>query len=156
MKLDKTIRSVRGAFVAGLAVLVVGAAACTPIYRNHGYVPSAQELATVSVGDSREEVATKIGRPSAQGLLNDTGWYYVQSRWEHRGGRSPVEVDRQVLAVTFSEAGRVTNIEHFGLEDGRVVALSRRVTEANIKGLSFIRQLLGNVGRFSADQLLNN
>ena len=129
--------------------------ACAPIYRNHGYIPEQTELDAIQIGASREEVAAAIGRPSASGLLNDVGWFYVQSRWEHKGGRSPVEIDRQVVAISFSEAGNVTNIERFGLERGRVVALSRRVTETNIKGVGFLRQLFGSIGRLRADQLVD-
>ena len=42
----------------------------------------------------------------------------------------------------------------FTLEDGRVIALSRRVTNSNVKGISLIRQLLGNFGNFTAGQFL--
>jgi hypothetical protein len=42
----------------------------------------------------------------------------------------------------------VSNVERFGLADGRVVPLSRRVTETNIQGSGLIRQLLGNLGNF--------
>ena len=139
--------------VFGLAMVT---AACAPTYRNHGYVPSDDDLARVEVGvDTRDTVAVEIGRPSAAGLLNDVGWYYVQSRWKHSGAFSPREENRQVVAITFSEDGVVENIERFGLEKGRVVALSRRVTESNIKGLSFLSQLLGNIGQLRADQIIN-
>ena len=60
-----------------------------------------------------------------------------------------------MVAISFSEAGNVTNIERFGLERGRVVALSRRVTESNIKGIGFLRQLFGSIGRLRADQLVD-
>lgn len=139
--------------LAALA-LVVLAAACSAVYRNHGYVPEETDLAQVQVGvDTRETVAQKIGRPTAQGLLNDVGWFYVQSRFKHFGPREPQEIDRQVLAVTFNESGVVENIARYGLEDGRVVEISRRVTETNIKGVGFIRQLMGNFGRISLDQM---
>ena len=136
-------------------ILSLSLIACAPIYRNHGYIPEQLELDAIQIGATREEVATAIGRPSASGLLNDVGWFYVQSRWEHKGGRSPVEIDRQVVSISFSEAGNVTNIERFGLERGRVVALSRRVTETNIKGMGFLRQLFGSIGRLRADQLVD-
>ena len=123
-----------GAFGMMLA-LVASVAACSPVYRNHGYVPSEEELALVEVGkDTRDTVGRKIGRPSTSGLLNDVGWFYVQSRYKHFGPREPKEIDRQVLAVTFNESGTVENIARYGLEDGRVVEISRRVTETNIKG----------------------
>lgn len=139
-----------------LALAVLAAAACAPIYRNHGYVPTEQDLAQIAVGtDTRETVAQAIGRPASTGLLNGSGWYYVGSRWKTVAWRAPEEIERQVVAVTFTEAGVVQNVERFGLERGRVVVLSRRVTDSNIQGVSLIRQLLGNIGNFSAEQFLN-
>ncbi|WP_374375185.1 outer membrane protein assembly factor BamE [Tabrizicola sp.] len=138
-----------------MLVLVASVAACAPVYRNHGYVPTEDELALVEVGkDTRETVGQKIGRPSTSGLLNDVGWFYVQSRYRHFGPREPKEVDRQVLAVTFNEAGTVENVARYGLEDGQVVEISRRVTQSNVKGLSFIQQILGNFGRVDAASML--
>ena len=140
--------------MAGVLLFVV--AACSTIYRNHGYVPTDDELALVEVGkDTRETLTEKIGRPTAAGLLNDTGWFYVQSRWETRGARAPQEVDRQVVAITFDEAGTVANVERFGLERGKIVPLSRRVTTPNVKGMGVIRQIFGNLGRLSAGQVLD-
>lgn len=133
--------------MALIGLVLVLASACSTIYRNHGYVPSDAELATVSIGDTRDAVTEKIGRPTAAGLLNDRGWYYVQSRWATRGAFAPRELEREVVAVTFTEGGAVENIERFGLERGKVVPLSRRVTETNVKGMSLIRQLMGSIGR---------
>jgi outer membrane protein assembly factor BamE (lipoprotein component of BamABCDE complex) len=140
--------------IAGLVLVLT--VACSPIVRNHGYVPSDEELALVEVGtDTRETVAEKVGAPTASGLLNDVGWYYVQSRFRTYGPREPREIDRQVVAITFAEDGVVANVERFGLEDGQVVPLSRRVTETNIRGVSLIRQLLGNLGNLRADQIVD-
>lgn len=134
------------------SVLVI--ASCAPVYQNHGYVPTDEELALIEVGkDTRDTVAATLGRPSSQGLLNDVGWFYVQSRWKHFGALAPQEIDRQVVSITFTEEGVVENVERFGLEDGQVVAISRRVTDSNIKGMGFLRQLFGNIGRPSAGQL---
>lgn len=138
-----------------MLALVASVAACSPVIRNHGYVPTEQELALVEIGtDTRETVGEKIGRPTTSGLLNDIGWFYVQSQYRHFGPRAPQEIQRQVLAVTFNEAGTVENIASYGLDDGKVVQISRRVTEPNVKGLSFIQQLLGSFGRLQAGDLL--
>jgi outer membrane protein assembly factor BamE (lipoprotein component of BamABCDE complex) len=136
---------------AGFLVLT----ACTPLYRDHGFAPTDAELAVLTVGkDDRETVAKAVGRPSASGLLDDTRWYFVQSRYKQRGPFAPEEIERQVVVITFAESGTVSNIERFGLEDGQVVALSRRVTDSNIEGISFLGQLLGNFGRVTAGQVL--
>ncbi|SFA58181.1 Beta-barrel assembly machine subunit BamE [Paracoccus halophilus] len=134
----------------------LGLAACTATYRNHGYVPPDEELAQVVVGQtSLGELEGLIGRPSAQGLLTGSAWYYVGSRWRFYGPREPQEIDRQVVAISFDESGTVANIERFGLERGQVVVLSRRVTDSGITSIGLIRQLLGNVGRVQAGELLS-
>ena len=138
-----------------MLALVASVAACSPVFRNHGYVPTEQDLALIEIGtDMRDTVGEKIGRPTTSGLLNDVGWFYVQSRYKHFGPRAPQEIERQVLAVTFNEAGTVENIARYGLEDGKVVEISRRVTEPNVKGLTIIQQLLGSFGRLQAGDLL--
>jgi outer membrane protein assembly factor BamE (lipoprotein component of BamABCDE complex) len=137
-----------------ILIVVAGLAACSPVYRNHGYAPAEDELALIEVGtDTKQSVGEKIGRPSAAGLLNDDGWFYVQSRYLHRGPREPKEIERQVVVITFSESGAVENIGRFGLEDGKVVEISRRVTETNIKGITLIQQLLGSFGRIRAEDI---
>lgn len=144
--------------LAGLALaglLALALAGCSPVYRNHGYVPSDEELSLIEVGkDTRETVGATLGRPSSQGLLNDVGWFYVQSRWKHYGAFAPQEIDRQVVSITFTEEGVVQNVERFGLENGNVVVLSRRVTESSIRGVSFLKQIFGNIGRLRADQFI--
>jgi len=140
---------------AALALVLMGVLACSPVVRNHGYVPSDEELALVEVGvDTRETVALSVGRPSASGLLNDVAWYYVQSRWKQRGVLPPLEEDRQIVAISFTDAGVVENVERFGLEQGRIVPISRRVTESNVKGAGLLQQLFGNIGGINAGGLL--
>ncbi len=138
-------------------VLAIGAlAACQPIYRSHGYVPSDSDLAMLVVGqDTRDTVGDFIGRPSSAGVLEAGGWYYVGSRWREVGWKKPEEISREVVAISFNEGGVVENIERFGLQDGRVVTLSRRVTDSNIKGVTFLGQLLGSIGNVNAGQFLN-
>lgn len=147
--------ALRAAFAAVMLLALTLLVSCGPIIRNHGYIPAEDDLARLEVGvDTRDSVAAVVGRPSAAGLLNDEGWYYVQSRWRQFGPTAPREIDRQLVAISFNDRGVVENIGRFTLEDGRVVPLSRRVTETNIKGVSLIGQLLGNLGVFNPGQFL--
>lgn len=142
----KGISPVRGG-AAGALLLALGACAAT--YDNHGYVPAASELAQVKVGESKADVEKAIGSPSLEGLKNIDAWYYVQSRWKHLGAFPPKEVKREVVAISFDKAGRVRNIEKFGLARGNVVTISRRVTTSTVKGEGLLRQLLRDLGRFN-------
>ena len=140
-----------------LAVALLVLAGCAAQYRNHGYIPPEEELAQIEVGlDTRDSVAQLIGRPAATGVLDVSGWYYVQSRYRQFAYQAPEEIDRQVVAISFDDRGFVENVERFGLEDGRVVVLSRRVTDDNVKGITFLRQLFGNLGRIDATRLFDN
>ena len=137
-------------------VAVLGLAACAPVYRNHGFIPAPEDLSQVVVGQTTvDELQGLIGRPSAQGLLTGSGWYYVGSRWRHFGALEPREISREVVAVSFAPDGVVTNVERFGLERGRVGTLSRRVTEGSVTEISLIGQLLGNLGNFQAADIID-
>ena len=69
------------------------------------------------------------------------------------GAAEPVEIDRQVLTISFDPDGTVANIERFGLEKGQIVPLSRRVTTTNIRGKSVLAQVFGNLGKLNTDNL---
>ena len=148
----------RGGSGVRLVVAVFGIAAlasCSPTFRNHGYIPLEEDLQNLVVGvDTRDTVASSVGRPGVAGVLDDSGWYYVRSRYRNYAYQPAVEVDRQILAISFDETGVVQNIERFGLERGQVVTLSRRVTTENTQGVGFLRQAFGNLGRISAGDFL--
>ena len=133
-----------------LVPAVLSIAACSPTFSNHGYIPPPEDLELIEVGsDTRESVAEKVGVPTSAGVLNNSGYYYVRMRTRAIGPFRPQEVDRQVLAISFTENGVVENVERFGLERGRVIPLERRVTSSPVSDSSFLRQLLGNLGRFN-------
>lgn len=135
-------------------VVSLALTACAPLYANHGYIPTDQDLALLKVGlDTRDSVEATVGRPAAEGLLNDEAWYYVQSRWKTVGAAEPVEITREVVAISFTPQGVVANIERFGLDQGRIVPLSRRVTTTSISGKGIIAQIFGNIGKLNTDGL---
>ena len=146
------VRAARMALLGGVLALAAG---CTTLYRNHGYAPSDDQLAEVLVGvDTRGTVADVIGPPTASGVINGGDYYYVQSRFRYFGPLEPREIDREVVAIRFDPEGIVSNVERFGLENGRVVALSRRVTQDNVRDTTFLRQLFGSIGRFNAGDFI--
>lgn len=141
--------------VVASGLVAVALVACSPIARFHGYAPDEMQLSEIEVGrDTRESVAEKVGRPGLTGVMEGSAWYYVQSDWIHEGWRQPVEVNREVVAISFDASDRVSNIERFGLEQGEVVALSRRVTSTGPSGPAILRQLFANFGQLNPGQML--
>ncbi len=149
----KKLKPALRAVVAGTVFVVL--AGCATVYRNHGYVPTDDELAEIVVGvDTRDSVAETLGSPSATGALKDTAYYYVASRMRYFGATEPKEVSREVVQITFDDKGVVTNVRQLSLEDGQIVRLNQRVTSSSVKDKTFLRQLLGNLGRFNPNAVL--
>lgn len=138
------------------AFCIVALSACTAQYRSHGYVPSEDALQQIVPGvDTRGTVEDLVGVPSTAGALNDSGFYYIESEVRHFAWQRPEVVDREVLAITFDQAGVVENIERYGLQDGQVVPLARRITRSGDGDISFIRKLFGNIGGLNAADFFN-
>lgn len=148
-KLHTKIRTL--GFVSVLAI----AAGCTELDRYHGFIPPAEELATLNIGTTtKEEVITLLGTPISERALQNNTIYYASSQFRRFGPFAPEEIDRQVLAIDFDASDRVRNISRYTLEDGRVIVLDRRVTEDGINDVTFLAQLLGSFGRIDAGQFL--
>lgn len=118
--------------------------------RTHGWTPPEDVLQQIVPGiDSRATVEDVVGPPTASGVLDDGGFYYIETDMRRFAWRAPEVTDRRVVAITFDEAGVVENIAEYGLEDGIVVPITRRVTETPDSNIGFIRRLFGNIGGLS-------
>ena len=130
---------------------------CSSVYRNHGFTPTDGELSAIVVGvATRSSVAGAIGVPSTTGLTTSDAIYYVSSKWRHYGAAAPKTIERQIVAIQFDSVGVVSNVSRYGLEDGKVIVLSRRITEGGSGEISFIRQMMGNVGRMEAEDFFGD
>jgi outer membrane protein assembly factor BamE (lipoprotein component of BamABCDE complex) len=131
--------------------------ACAATFTNHGFVPPQEELEQILIGvDTRGTIEETIGRPSAAaGILRDEAWIYSAYRVRNYTYQAPEVIERDVVAISFDADGVVTNVERFGLEDGQLVQLSRRVTEGSVRDLGFFRQLMRNLGRVDLGGLGN-
>jgi len=133
---------------------VIGVAGCASTYQNHGYVPPENDLDNLIIDvDTRATVDDLIGPPSVSGMVGDGDYYYVRSRKRTYMMLRPQVIEREVLAISFNDDDTIANIERFGLEDGQVVPLSRRVTDTSVIKNGFLRQLLSNIGAINPEQL---
>ena len=149
IKSGKLYKSV---LIVGFAALVSG---CTQMDRFHGFIPPEPEIATLQVGvTSKDEVINLFGPPISERALENNTIYYGSSQFRYFGPFAPRIIDRQILAVAFDSNDRVRNIARYTMEDGRVVALDRRVTEDGINDVTFLSQLFASFGRLDAASIL--
>jgi outer membrane protein assembly factor BamE (lipoprotein component of BamABCDE complex) len=141
---------------SGVAAVLFGlcATACAPTVQVHGYVPTQADIARIRPGvDDSATVEQVLGRPSSNGILRDSAWYYVQSTFESFTYNPPRVVDRTVLAVNFDQSGIVRSIERYGLEDGRIVNLTTRTTGTGGRQMGVVEQLFGNLLNLDAEAM---
>ena len=128
---------------------------CSEQYRKHGYIPSEEELSSVSVSqDDKNTVIKKLGTPSIGGIFSDGNIYFVESKVLKNSIRASKPVDRQVLVLSFDDKGKLDNIQKFGIEKGKIVILDYHTTPSGLKNMSFLFRLFQNVGGPSAESLL--
>ena len=144
--------------VAGLVLAAIiggGLSGCAAEVKNHGYAPDDALLAEITAGtDTRGSVRRKIGWPSTTGVFTDAGWYYVATTVEHYLYYQPKVTDRRVVAVQFDADDVVAAVNVYGLEDGRIIDLQTRTTPTHGRELTILQQLLGNLGKLTGEQLL--
>jgi outer membrane protein assembly factor BamE (lipoprotein component of BamABCDE complex) len=53
----------------------------------------------------------------------------------------PTVQSREILAVYFDKDGKVSDIRHYGLQDGHVVAFETRITPTKGREITFLQEL---------------
>lgn len=133
--------------VAGLTAL---AAACSPTVVTRGQTIDAQALGRIEPGvTGKREVAGLLGSPSTLGTFDQNAWYYVNQRIERRSFYQADVVQQEVVEVRFDDQGRVAAVDRHGLDDARAILPVNRETPTTGSELTFLQQLVGNVGRFN-------
>ncbi len=151
--MSQSLGRTRHVFLAAASALALSA--CEATYTNHGFAPQIAQLEQISSSDTRGSVLRLLGEPSATGTFDAESWYYMASRVENYAFYAPKIVDRKVVAIRFDEAGRVSNVARYGIEDGKVIDLITRTTPTYGREITILQQLFGNIGRVGADQLFD-
>ena len=98
---------------------------------------------------TRDEVAKILGTPSSTAVFDSKTWYYISRRTKQVAFFDPDVVDQQVYIVNFDERGVVRAVDHRDLKDGQDIAPAPGATPAPGRELTFLEQVIGNVGRFN-------
>jgi outer membrane protein assembly factor BamE (lipoprotein component of BamABCDE complex) len=124
-----------------IALTVIG---CTPVVNNRGYLPDPEAESAIGVGkDTKTSIQQRLGFPSTEATFPATGdaWYYITSVEKQIAFFDPTVQSRAILAVYFDKDGKVTDLKHYSLKDGHIVAFEARETPAKGRELTFLQQL---------------
>lgn len=139
--------------IRSLALGVAVAAAlggCETVTEVRGFVPDDDSLSKIQVGlQSKRDVADLLGSPSTSTPFGEETWLYISRKTRTTAFWEPRTVSQNVVAVVFDDKGTVSDVRRLELADGKVIRHVARVTPSPGKELSFLEQLIGNVGKFN-------
>jgi outer membrane protein assembly factor BamE (lipoprotein component of BamABCDE complex) len=125
--------------LAAVAALI----ACAPVISQRGYLPDPDAEGTIKTGkDTKSSVQERLGYASTTATFGSDSWYYISATEKQVAFFKPVVLKRQVLAVYFDKQNKVTNVRHYGLQDGHVIAFETRETPARGRETTFLQELL--------------
>jgi len=133
-----------------VALAATGLGACVATVNQRGNLPEPEKFAQIRPGTTtREQVVKILGTPSSTGVFNDKNWYYISRRTKQVAFFDPDVLDQQVYIVNFDATGVVRGVDHKDLKDGRDIDPAPGATPAPGRELTFLEQVLGNIGRFN-------
>src|ERR1700748_1709985 len=117
--------------------------ACAPVISQRGYLPDPDNAGAIKVGaDTKTSVQSRLGYASTTATFGNDSWYYISATEKQVAFFTPTVLKRQIVAVYFDKDNKVTNVRHFSLQDGHVIAFETRETPARGRELTFLQQLL--------------
>jgi len=140
---------------ATIAALSIGATACNPTLRTHGYIAGvdAKPQAIDTNTDTKASVLSRLGSPSVKSTFDEDTWYYLTSVRQRLAYLRPITEERTITAVSFNDDGQVTKVAEYGIENGQYVNYIDRETPTRGKELSVLEQIFGTIGRIPIDQI---
>jgi outer membrane protein assembly factor BamE (lipoprotein component of BamABCDE complex) len=115
-----------------------------------GNLPEPEKVAAIQPGTTTKDQVVKIlGSPSSASTFDDKTWYYISRKTEQVAFLQPKVLDQQVFIVAFDDNNVVRGVGHKTLADGENITPASGATPSPGRELSFLEQLIGNVGRFA-------
>ena len=138
-----------------LAIAAVAAsmtlAGCAGRVDTRGNLADPEVVGQITPGQStRGTVQDLLGSPTTVATFDDRTWYYIGRKTEKLAFFEPKTLEEEVVAVHFDPNGVVENVKVYGPDDTHKVKLVDRTTPTAGKEITFLQQLLGNVGRFNS------
>ena len=128
-------------------VLICTACSSDIFLKHNGNMPEKSKIEKIAIGQSKETVKDILGNPSSVTGLSDNHWIYMSSTQRKFAFLSPVEMDRNILALSF-ENGKVSKIEKFDLADGNDIGIDGGETKTADSNVGFFRKYFGGVGQY--------
>ena len=113
----------------------------------HGNLPDAQLVSMLKVGiDSKKTTTQILGEPTFKGVLGDNSFYYVGTVSSKLAFLDPKLDSQFVLELNFDKNDKLKKLYLYDEKESIDVSMSSLETKHSGKKLTFLEQILGNIG----------
>jgi outer membrane protein assembly factor BamE (lipoprotein component of BamABCDE complex) len=135
-------------FIASAAAVVL-TTGCEERVDVRGNAPDPKLLAELKPGVHKQrDVERRLGAPSTIATFDNEVWYYISGRVKTVSFFKPELLERKVLTIRFDKKGVIQDIQNFDATKLKAAELVERETPTKGKELTFIQQIIGNIGKF--------
>ena len=134
------------------ALILLTFNACAPTQATRGNYLFTEDIQSIQPNSSTQyDVMNILGTPTAKAVFDDNTWYYVGLKTEKKSFFDEKVTDRQTIKITFDDTNTVTSINKV---DGKAldVPLEGRITPTSGNEVTFLQQVLGNIGKFNPQE----
>lgn len=135
-------------FAASMTLFMV---AChTPV--SHGHIHEEEAIKAIKPGvTTKDAVQQALGSPSSESSFGLMTWYYISTIKDTRSLLAPKVTKQDVTEIAFDNRGVVSSLKQYTLDDGKKIAMVKRITPSEGQQLGFFEQILSNLGRFNKE-----
>jgi outer membrane protein assembly factor BamE (lipoprotein component of BamABCDE complex) len=147
--IDRTPGTARTRTLLTTALAAILLAACSSQVIKRGHQFQETDLQQVQAGMSQDQVRMSLGSPATTASVpGGNAYYYISSTATQTAFMPEKEVDRQVVAVYFTQAGTVDKVAQYGMKDGKVFDfISRTTPSPGGREDGILKQLFRNLGQ---------
>lgn len=123
--------------------------ACTAMETTRGNFVYVEDVALIEpLRSTQSDVLNTLGTPTTKAVFDENTWYYIGLKTEKESFFDEKVVARQVYKIAFDDAGVVQSIAEEAT-DTMDIPIASRVTPTSGNEITFVQQVLGNIGKFN-------
>ena len=123
---------------------------CESQVDSRGNSPDPKLVTSIKPGvHKRHDVERRLGAPSTITTFDNEAWYYISGRVKSVAFLKPKLIKRKILIIKFDKNGIVQKMNELDTTKQKEILFVKRETPTKGKELTFIQQIIGNVGKYS-------
>jgi len=134
--------------LASALAVIAALTACAPKISYRGNMVDSGKLAEIRPGEStREDCINKLGSPTQVGTFDENVWYYFGRTTKQYSFLDPEVIEHKAVEIRFNDEGVVTAVNVLDPSQCREIEPVSRSTPTYGHEMTFIEQLVGNLGQ---------